>query len=153
MKTIVTATSAALRTAMRAMNVGGRALAGLGLQPVTVASFRGPPKRVDWVLLPGPFRQDVDNYLSWSSGSDPFAADARSRALAPETLRLRRDQIHAAASALVECGTTPASIRSLAELVTANNLKNILRWRLERVGGEENSFNHNLGRVLLQIAR
>jgi hypothetical protein len=38
-----------------------------------------------------------------------------SRALAPETLRLRRDQIHAAASALVECGTKPASIHSLAE--------------------------------------
>ena len=126
---------------------------GLGLQTVTVASFRGPPKRVDWALLPAAFRQDVDNYLSWGSGSDPFAADARSRALAPETLRLRRDQIHAAASALVECGTKPASIRSLAELVTANNLKTILRWRLERVGSEENSFNHNLGRVLLQIAR
>ena len=126
---------------------------GLGLQTVTVASFRGPPKRVDWALLPAAFRQDVDNYLSWGSGSDPFAADARSRALAPETLRLRRDQIHAAASALVECGTKPASIRSLADLVTANNLKTILRRRLERVGGEENSFNHNLGRVLLQIAR
>jgi integrase len=124
-----------------------------GLKMVTVASFRGPPKRVDWALLPAAFRQDVDNYLSWGSGSDPFAADARSRALAPETLRLRRDQIHAAASALVECGTKPASIRSLAELVTANNLKTILRRRLERVGGEENSFNHNLGRVLLQIAR
>ena len=91
--------------------------------------------------------------LKAGSGSDPFAADARSRALAPETLRLRRDQIHAAASALVECGTKPASIRSLADLVTANNLKTILRRRLERVGGEENSFNHNLGRVLLQIAR
>ena len=126
---------------------------GLGLQTVTVASFRGPPKRVDWALLPAAFRQDVDNYLSWGSGSDPFAADARSRALAPETLRLRRDQIHAAASALVECGTKPASIRSLAELVTANNLKTILRRRLEGVGSEENSFNHNLGRVLLQIAR
>jgi hypothetical protein len=124
-----------------------------GLKMVTVASFRGPPKRVDWALLPAAFRQDVDNYLSWGSGSDPFAADARSRALAPETLRLRRDQIHATASALVECGTKPASIRSLAELVTANNLKTILRRRLERVGGEENSFNHNLGRVLLQIAR
>jgi integrase len=125
----------------------------LGLQPVTVARFRDPPKRIDWAVLPAAFRQDVDKYLSWGSGSDPFAADARARTLAPETLRLRRDQIHAAAFALVECGTKPASIRSLAELVTANNLKTILRWRLERVGGEENSFNHNLGRVLLQIAR
>ena len=134
-------------------NAAAARVPGLGLRPVTVASFRGPPKRVDWALLPAAFRQDVGNYLSWGSGSDPFAADARSRALAPETLRLRRDQIHAAASALVECGTKPASIRSLAELVTANNLKTILRRRLESVGGEDNSFNHNLGRVLLQIAR
>jgi hypothetical protein len=36
MRTILTATSAALRTAMRAMNVGGRALTGLGFQPVTL---------------------------------------------------------------------------------------------------------------------
>jgi hypothetical protein len=62
-------------------------------------------------------------------------------------------EIHAAASALVECGVKPASIRSLADLVTPNNLKSILRRRLESVTGENNSFNHNLGRVLLQIAR
>jgi integrase len=125
----------------------------LALQPVTVASFRGPPKRIDWALLPAAFGQDVHNYLSWGGGSDPFAADARSRVLAPQTLRLRRDQIHAAASALVECGAKPASICSLADLVTPNNVKRILRRRLESVDGEENSFNHNLGRVLLQIAR
>jgi integrase len=125
----------------------------IGLQPVTVASFRGPPMRIDWTRLPAAFRQDVHDYLSWGGGSDPFAADARSRALAPQTLRLRRDQIHAAGSALVECSVKPASIRSLADLVTANNLKSILRRRIERVGGEENYFNHNLGRVLLQIAR
>src|SRR5262249_48925281 len=82
-----------------------------------------------------------------------FAANARLRPLAPETLRLRRDQIHAAASALVECGTNPACIRSLADLVTPANLKTILRWRLERVGGQVNTFNHNLACVLLQIAR
>jgi integrase len=125
----------------------------VGLQPVTVASFRGPPKRIDWALLPTAFGQEVHDYLSWGGGSDPFAADARSRALAPQTLRLRRDQIHAAASALVESGTKPTSIRSLSDLVTANNLKSILRRRLESLGGEENTFNHTLARVLLQIAR
>ena len=125
----------------------------LGLQPVTVASFRGPPKRIDWSLLPDTFRTDVDSYLSWGGGSDPFAADARSRALSPRTLRLRRDQIHAAASALVASGTKPATILSLADLVTPNSVKCILRRRLEMVGGEENNFNHSLGRALLQIAR
>jgi integrase len=124
----------------------------LGLKPVTVASFRGPPKRIDWSILPDSFRQDVDNYLSWAAGADPFAADARARALAPRTLRLRRDQIHAAASALVECGTGPAAIRSLADLVTINAVKSILRQRLDRVAGEENTFNHNLARALIQIA-
>jgi hypothetical protein len=42
-------------------------------------------------------------------------------------LRLRRDQIHAAASALVECGTNPTRIRSLSDLVTPANFKGILR--------------------------
>ena len=76
----------------------------LGLRAVTVPSFRGPPKRIDWSLLRASFRQDIDDYLSWCGGSDPFAADARSRALAPRTLRLCRDQVHAAASALVGSG-------------------------------------------------
>jgi integrase len=66
---------------------------------------------------------------------------------------LRRDQIHAAVSALVECGTKLASIRSLADLVTPDDVKSILRRRLAMVGGTENNFNHLLGCVLLQIAR
>ena len=73
----------------------------LGLQSVRIASFRGPPKRIDWSRLPVSLRREVDNYLGWAGRSDPFAADARQRALAPGTLRLRRDYIHAAVSALV----------------------------------------------------
>ena len=130
-----------------------RAIAELGLQSVTVASFRGPPKRIDWSVLPASFRRDVDDYLCWAGQSDPFAADARPRPLAPRTLRLRRDHIHAAVSALVETGTKPASIRSLADLVTPHNFKSILRRRLEIAGGEENAFNHDLGIMLALIAR
>jgi integrase len=125
----------------------------LGVQSVTVASFRGPPKRIDRSLFTDSFKKDVDSYLAWAGGSDPFAADARSRALSTRTLRLRRDQIHAAVSALVESGIKPATIQSLADLVTPNSVKCILRRRLEMVGGEENNFNHSLGRALLQIAR
>jgi hypothetical protein len=106
----------------------------LGLKPVTVASFRGPPKRIDWSILPDCFKQDVDNYLSWAAGTDPFAADARARALAPRTLRLRRDQIHAAVSALVECGNEPAAIRSLADLVSINAVRHIFAPAPRRSG-------------------
>ena len=108
----------------------------MGLQSLTVPSFRGPPKRVDWALLSRSFRRDVDKFLEWLSQSDPFAPDSRSRRLAPPTLRLRRDRIHAAASALIDTGMKPAAIRSLADLVTPVNFKRICgfvsRWSMAR---------------------
>ena len=74
-------------------------------------------------------------------------------ALAPQTLRLRRDQIHAAVTALVESDIKPAAITSLADLVSPDALKRILRQRLKEEGGRENSFNRDLGEALVQIAR
>jgi integrase len=127
--------------------------AAMGLQSLTVPSFRRPPKRIDWALLSSPFRRDVDKFLKWSSQSDPFAPDSRSRRLAPRTLRLRRDQIHAAVSALVDTGIKPTAIGSLADLVTPANFKRILQRRLEMVGGAQNSFNHGLGIALTLFAR
>ena len=124
----------------------------LGLQVVTVPSFRGPVERVDWALLTDALKKDMEDYLSWCRVSDPFVADARSRALAPRTLRLRRDQIHAAVTALVKSGTETATILSLADLTSPDNFKSILRWRLKRVDGQTNTFNYNLGKALVQIA-
>jgi integrase len=125
----------------------------LGLQRVTVASFRAPPKRIAWSLLPCSFRTDVDDYLNWASKSDPFAADARLRALAPRTTRQRLQQFQTAASTLVDSGIEPSAIRSLADLVSPANFKSILRRRLEIVGGEENNFNKDLASILVLIAR
>ena len=125
----------------------------LGLNPVTVPSFRGPPKRVDLSLLPSSFVEDRDSYLSWCAVTDPFAVDARSRPLAARTLKLSRDQIHAAVTALVKSGTKPEGIRSLADLVTASNFKSILRQRLADAGGQQKSFNFYLARALVRIAR
>ena len=124
----------------------------LGLRRVTVPSFRGPHKRVDWALLTEAFKKDKDDYLSWCAVSDRFAPETRARALAPRTLRLRRDQIHAAITALVDSGTEAASIRSLADLTSPDNFKSILRRRLESVDGQTNTFNYNLGKALVQIA-
>ena len=124
----------------------------LGLRSVTVPSYRSS-KRIDWKRLPKAFRQDVDAHLSWCAVCDPFATDARMRALAPRSLRLRRDQIHAAVTALVESGIKPSAIRSLADLVSPpEHFKRILRRRLDSVSGDENSFNLALGKALIQIA-
>jgi integrase len=125
----------------------------LDLQSVRVPSFRRAPKRIDWTVLPARFRNDVDAFLDWCAGVDPFAADARSRALAPQTVKLRRAQIHAAATALAESGVNPKTIRSLRDLVSPENMKRILRRRNEMVGGHENIFNHDLAWRLVDIAR
>jgi hypothetical protein len=125
----------------------------LGLNAVTVPSFRGPPKRVDLSLLPNAFVADRDNYLSWCAVTDPFAVDARSRPLAARTLKLSRDQIHAAVTALVKSGTPPEGIRSLADLVTVSSFKSILRQRLAGAGGDQKSFNFYLARALVRIAQ
>jgi hypothetical protein len=123
------------------------------LQQVRVPSRRGPPQRVAWELLPESFRTDVDNYSSWAGRLDPFAEDARRRVLKPTTLRLRRNYIHAAVTALVESGINPTDIRSLADLVAAANLKAILQHRLAIAGGRENNFNTDLGTILALIAK
>jgi integrase len=123
----------------------------LGLRRVMVPSYRSP-KRIDWTRLPQAFRQDVDAHLSWCGVSDPFAADARPRPLASRSLRLRRNQIHAAVTALVESGIKPSAIRSLADLVSPEHFKRILRRRLDSVSGEENTFNLALGQALIRIA-
>jgi integrase len=123
----------------------------LGLRPVTVPSYRSP-KRIDLTRLPQAFRQEVEIHLSWCAVRDPFAADARPRPLAPRSLRLRRDQIHAAVTALVESGIKPSAIWSLADLVSPDHFKRILRRRLDSVSGQENTFNLALGKALIQIA-
>ncbi len=124
----------------------------LGLRSVSVPPSRRPPKRVDWKLLSEPFRTDVDKYLAWCAVSDPFAADARSRPISKGTRRLRRDYVHSAVTALVASGVKPSAIRSLADLVSPDCFKRILRRRLDSVGGEKNVFNHHVGSTLVQIA-
>jgi hypothetical protein len=53
----------------------------------------------------------------------------------------------------VEGGTKPTAIRSLADLVSVENFKRILRVRLQAVGGRENAFNRDLAEALVQIGR
>jgi integrase len=124
----------------------------LDLRPVSVPPSRRPPKRVDWQLLNISFQTDVERYLAWCAVSDPFATDARPRPIAKGTLRLRRDYVHAAVTALVASGVKPSAVRTLADLVSPDCFKRILRRRLAGVGGKENIFNHHVGRALVQIA-
>jgi integrase len=126
---------------------------GLDLRQVTIPSFRPPAKRTNWEDLTCEFRQDVDAHLAWCAGSDVFHANARPRPLAAQTLELRRIQIHAAVTALVAAGVNPSAIKSLADLVSTDSFRLILRQRYNAANGRENSFNRALADTLVQIAR
>jgi len=125
----------------------------LRLCPVSVPSFRPPPRRVNWALLPDSFRKDLEDCLAWCASTDPFTADARSRPLAANTVNLRREQIHAAITALIESGLEPAAITTLADLVSVANFKKIAQKRLKMADGRENSFNRGMAAALVQVAR
>lgn len=130
-----------------------RAFPELRLHLVTVPSFRPPPKRIDLALLPKSFRDDVEAYCAWCACTDPFAVEARPRPLAPGTLRLRRAEIHAAVTALVESGVEPLTITGLADLVTVPNFKSIAQRRHAMADGKANAFNSQMTKALVQIAR
>lgn len=121
----------------------------VALQQVTVPSFRQTRKRLDWSFLANSFRNDLDAYLHWSGGTNSFATDARSRALAPQTVKLHRNHVHAAVTALVESGISPSAITSLKELVTIENFTRIVRRCHQMVGARENAFNRDLARTLV----
>ena len=53
----------------------------------------------------------------------------------------------------MESGRDPASIQSVADLVSEDAFKCILRRRHEAVAGKANSFNRDLAELLVQIAR
>jgi integrase len=128
-------------------------LPDLGLQKLSVRSFRPEPKRVAWDMLTSDFRADVEKHLAWCAGGDVFAADARLRPLAPRSVQLRRNYIHAAVSALVDGGVDQASIMSLANLLDVASFRNILQRRHAMVKGAENQFNKDFAKGLVSIAR
>ena len=125
----------------------------LGLRTVSVPSYRAAPCRIDLSLVEDRFKNDMEAYLAWCANTDPFAADARSRPLAPATIRLRHDQIHAALTALIDSGVTRESITALANLVTVPNFKKIAQRRLDMADRNTNSFNRSLVNALVQVAK
>src|SRR5829696_4349874 len=114
---------------------------------------RPAPKRVPWPDLPASFRSDVDDHLAWAAGEDPFAPDPRSRPLSAGSVRLRRQFIQSAVTALAAAGTPVPQITSLSDLVTPDAFKSILRQRHIEAGQQANAYNAGLAKALIAVAK
>jgi integrase len=123
-----------------------------GLQVVAVPASRAASDRVAWSALPASFLKELEEYLNWCRVPDPLADDARRRALAPATVKLRRDYIHLAATAACASGKTDRrGLTSLSPLVEPEMYRAILRHQFEK-WGKITPYLQDLAQGLIVIA-
>ena len=109
-----------------------------------------------WTLpetaFPQSFRADVDAWFQRATSDDPFSSPPRG-ALRRSTIRTRRHQLFKAASALVFSGHPIEAVRSLADLVTLEAFRTLVRYLLDRQNGKSTEALHGVTSGLLAIAR
>lgn len=102
--------------------------------------------------LPKTFRKETNEYLIWCTAPDPLDEDARARALAPQTVRLRRHYILLAATAACEAGIKAARLTSLRKLVEPEIFRTILRQQWQKNGGQPSAHLLALATDLIAMA-
>jgi len=120
---------------------------------LTVPDHRKPRTSHPLVDFPVAFQEDVIAYLTWLEDKDVLAEDRPSCRCKPRTIGLRRSQIQLSASALVTWGRNIDEIKSLADLVDVEAVKDILRHYLNKNGDAPTSFIQGLAITLIAIAQ
>jgi integrase len=140
------------RSVAKAWNRLATLSADQALRRVQVPSNRPASTRVPWLELPASLRDEVEKYLVWCSVPDPLDDEARARALAPVSLRLRRDYIHLAASAACVSGIAAERLTSLAQLVEPETFRALLRHLWAKRGSKLTSYTRDVASALITIA-
>src|SRR5215216_3924532 len=122
------------------------------LAKLTIHSGRQSQQRIEWAALSASFKRDVEQFLSWCAQPDPLADEARSRRLAPTTIRLRRDQIHSAVHAAQKAGMDLRKFTSLAKLVEQETFRSLFRQLYNDAGQKLSAYAHGVAGTLIAIA-
>lgn len=111
-----------------------------------------PPRKASWSDLPQALRHEADAYLAMRGNPDPFdeSPDRPTRPLAPQTLRLQKQHIRLAFDVLQKSG---ARVEALADLVTPENFKTILRHYIGVDPSKPNAFATSLAKTLIAVAK
>ena len=88
-----------------------------------------------WSGFSPSLKADVDAFFLRLSGAD-LSEDGPARPARVATLKTREKQLRVAASALVHKGVEVEAIRSIADIVTLERFKLILRFLIDRHDGE-----------------
>lgn len=139
------------RTVSRFWNAAADAIPDWPQQRVTLPDYRNT-YALPWDRFPVSLKAEIDAWLDRLAGKD-ILADLDFRPLRPASLRSRSRLIHEYVSALVHRGRDPASLRSMADLVALDTLKEGVRFFLDRAGGKPNLQCHDIACVIRVVAR
>jgi hypothetical protein len=119
---------------------------------LTTISFKPAPKHLQWSGLSPSFQQEADTYLALRANPDLFdqRPEAPSRPLAATTICQQREHLRLAASILAQNGEV---IDRLADLVTPERFKRVLRYYHDKANREPNAFVIGVAKTLIQVAQ
>lgn len=141
-----------IRRSVRLWNEAVDRIQGWPERPLTLPDHRRPRRSVPLSSFPESLQDETDRHCAWLRDADPFAKHRPPHACKPRTIKLRRDQIELAASALVRDGHAIGSITSFSVLVEVPNVQAILRHYYEKDGKRWSAFARGLGQALTAIA-
>jgi integrase len=147
LKSLLERPKQAYRNACLAWNKAMNTVAGWPQHKLTIPNSR-PTYTLSPSAFPSSFGTDLDAYLEHLSGDDLFG-EMGGRPASLDTLKGRRKQILGLASALVEAGHDPQSIRSLADLVAPKAAQAALTTVWNRLGQRKTGYLHNLALLLV----
>jgi integrase len=119
-------------------------------QSVAVPSYR-ETYSLPWPSFPSSLKADVDACLERLSGKD-LLAEVDFRPLKESSLKIKEYDLRQFASAVVLRGRDAAGLRSLADLVAVDTVKEGLRFFLVRSGNKATGRIHGLAYTLKAVA-
>lgn len=121
---------------------------------LTVPPAAERPARLPLEAFPPSFQRDVERYLAWAADSGRLARDGSPRSVSAGTLRLRREHLRLAASALARRLGYTRRVISLAVLVEPANFRQILAEYLDGPGERRpGTFVQGMAVTLFGVAR
>jgi integrase len=144
-----------IRTAAKAWNLAAVTIAGWPPHLLAVPSYRKPRQTLHLDQMPRSLRAEIEAYLQWTAGADPFNAPPRPSR--PLTQALERSNLQLAVSAWVHRGHPLEELQSLRDLVEPVRVREILRHYITKpaVAGEAGKARptaHAIAKLLLKIA-
>ncbi len=103
--------------------------------------------------FPKPFRDEVDALVEHWSGKDILDDNGPDKPLKPRTIKSRLYRILQVVSALVLEGRNIDEIVSLSQIVEVDAAKTVLRFYLNRAGGNTTSQVHGLAILIKTLAK